>query len=128
MARLEFGTIFSRGLRLQCPRCGGSKLFRGWFKMNEKCDACSLKYERDPGYFLGSAYINYGLTAVSLTILYITLHFIAGIENRTLTVPLIAYCVLIPVLAFRHARSMWLAMDCFFDRTGFDSHEDGAEN
>ncbi len=128
MARLEFGTILSRGMKLRCPRCGGSKLFRGWFRMNEKCDGCSLKYEREPGYFLGLMYINYGVTALSLTVLYVTLHFIVGFENRALTIPLVAYCVLFPVLMFRHARSIWLAVDCHFDRTGFDSHEDHADD
>ena len=128
MARLEFGTILSRGLKLRCPRCGVGKLFCRWFKMNQSCDGCDLKYERDPGYFLGSAYVNYGFTALSLTFLYIVLHFIAGYENKTLTIPLIAYCVLFPVLVFRHARSLWLAMDCYFDRTDFDSHEDHGQS
>ena len=43
--------------------------------MYERCPNCKLKYERGPGYFLGSAYLNYGLTAVIITVSYITLRF-----------------------------------------------------
>ena len=83
--------------------------------MHESCANCKFKYERAPGYFLGSSYINYGLTTLTLTFGYIGLHFGAGFTNRTLAVPLGAYCVLFPLLCFRHARALWLAMDCFID-------------
>ena len=29
--------------------------------MNERCPACGLKIEREPGYFLGAMYFGYGL-------------------------------------------------------------------
>ena len=53
-----------RGLRLLCPRCGRGRIFRGWFAMNERCAACGRKFDRAPGYMLGSIYINYGVTAL----------------------------------------------------------------
>ena len=31
--------------------------------------------------------------------------------------------IAVPILMWRHARSVWLAMDCFFDRTGFSQAE-----
>jgi len=108
--------LISRGLRLRCPRCGEGKLFIGLFKMHEHCPACNLKYERDPGYFLGSAYINYALTAMILTPSYFTLHFGFDLENRILFVPLAAFCILFPLFFFRYARGLWMAFDSFFDR------------
>ena len=88
--RPTFGTAFGRALRLRCPRCGKGRLFAGWFRMVPECSDCQLKYERAPGYFLGSAYFNYGATALILTVSYMSLHFGAGFSNRALTPPLAA--------------------------------------
>ena len=92
--------------------------------MHPSCSNCKLRYERAPGYFLGSAYINYGWTTVTLTIAYVVLHFKAGYDNHTLWAPLLAYCVLFPLLSFRHARAFWLAMDCYWDSTDFEFDQD----
>jgi hypothetical protein len=92
--------------------------------MYPHCPNCKLKYERAPGYFLGSAYINYGLTAAILTAAYVGLHFVAGYDNRTLFWPLLAFCVGFPLFFFRYARSLWLAMDCYFDAEEFESPAD----
>ena len=92
--------------------------------MFPECSNCHLRYERAPGYFLGSAYVNYGFVALSLTAMYMGLHFGAGISNRVLTPPLVAYCVIVPLILFRFARSYWLAMDCYFDPVGFAESED----
>jgi uncharacterized protein (DUF983 family) len=123
MHRIPLGTILSRASRLRCPRCGQGKLFRGWFRMHPTCPQCHLRYERDPGYFLGSAYINYGITAFLVTVAYMTLHYGARLTNRQLVAPLLAFCVVFPLFFFRYARSWWLAMDCFFDPTSFQADE-----
>lgn len=107
--------LIGRALRLRCPRCGVGELFRGWFTMHERCAECGLKYERAPGYYLGSAYINYGAIALLTTTTYIALRFGAGVSTATLKYPLLAVAVVLPLLTFRHARALWLAMDCHFD-------------
>lgn len=122
--KIELGTAVGRGLRLRCPRCGEGRLFRNLFVMNEQCPNCHLVYERAPGYFLGSAYINYGATALLLTSSYVGLHFGADISNRVLAAPLLAFCIIFPLIAFRFARSLWLALDCYFDVTGFDPRQE----
>ncbi len=114
------GTALSRGARLKCPKCGEGKLFVGLFRMHEKCANCKFKYERAPGYFLGAAYINYGITALILTVLYVSLHFYAGYDNRVLTPVLVFFFIAFPLLFFRHARSFWLAIDCVIDVVGFN--------
>jgi hypothetical protein len=32
--------------------------------MHERCPVCHLRFEREPGYFLGAMYISYGLALV----------------------------------------------------------------
>ncbi|NDV50313.1 DUF983 domain-containing protein [Salipiger sp. PrR003] len=34
----------TRGLRLRCPRCGEGKLFKGYLKVADCCEACGLDY------------------------------------------------------------------------------------
>lgn len=85
--------------------------------MPERCSHCQFRLERPGGYYLGSSYINYGLTAVSLIAIYFVLHFQLGWTNQQLAPWLAGYCVLFPLWAFRYARALWLAMDCHFDST-----------
>lgn len=124
MLPISYGTAASRALHLRCPRCGHGRLFRNWITMYPACTSCGLRFERAPGYFLGSAYVNYGIVAGSLTILYLTLHYGAEISNRWLAGPLLAYCIVVPLILFRYARSWWLAMDCYCDPTSFAESED----
>lgn len=124
MGPITYEAAVSRALRLRCPRCGEGPLFRNWFSMFECCPHCGLKYERAPGYFLGSAYINYGFVALTLTAMYVGLHFGAEISNQMLTPPLVAYCIIVPLILFRFARAWWLAMDCYFDPTSFAPEQD----
>ena len=102
-------------------------MFSGWFRMHPVCSHCGLRYERDPGYFLGSIYVNYGLTTIITVVLYVSLHFGAEIENNLVAWPLAVFCVIFPMFFWRYARAYWLAMDCSFDRTGFDQDPDSDE-
>lgn len=88
---------------------------RGWFRMHETCTGCGLRYDREPGYFLGSIYVNYGLTSLITTALFVVLRFGYDVESRVLVIPLCAFCILFPALFFPYARALWLAMDCLFD-------------
>ena len=128
MTELSYGTLASRALKLRCPRCGIGPLFKNFITMYDRCPHCSLKYERAPGYFLGSTYVNYGFMAITMTSAYIGLHYGADISNNVLIVPLSIYCVVMPIILFRHARAWWLAMDCSCDPGGFGVRHDPEKN
>ena len=123
LPKVPFQTGYRRALKLQCPRCGQDKLFCGLLRMNEQCGGCGFKYEREPGYFLGSSYINYGWTAFSMTIAYIVFHFACGFPNLYVVPPLLLYSIAFPVFFHRYARALWLASDCFLDQTDFLEQE-----
>jgi uncharacterized protein (DUF983 family) len=55
--------------------CGRGKLFRDWLAMHKQCPHCGATFEREPGFFLGSIYVNYGLTALIVAIAYPALMF-----------------------------------------------------
>jgi len=116
--RLTLGEGFRRGFTLRCVYCGQGRLFRGLLRMNSHCAECGTKFERESGYFLGSTYINYGVTAIITVISYVLLHFGMGWQNGVVMPVVLSFCLFFPLFFFRFARSLWLALDCFFDQLG----------
>lgn len=103
-------------------------MFSGPFKMHERCEACGFKYEREPGYFLGSIYVNYGLTALLLIFAWVTLRFGVGVESKWLLAGLLVFCIAFQTFFFRYARALWLAMDCRLDSSIFaDTPQEAAD-
>lgn len=112
---MQFWTLLRRSLLLRCPYCGQGKLFAGWLKMLDRCPNCGLKYEREPGFFLGSIYINYGLTALLVSVAYPVLSFNEIVPKAPLLFAAFVFVVLFPILFFRHARALWLGFDQWYD-------------
>ena len=91
--------------------------------MPTNCPACNFKYERAPGYFLGSSYINYGITALTTTALFIIARFGFNLTGQQVIAPLTIYVIVLPLLLFRHARALWLTLDCALDSSVLDPDE-----
>ena len=112
----KFLTVVGRALRLRCPMCGQTALFRNWsLGMQSECSECGLSLTREPGFYLGSIYVNYGITSVVVLVTYLALTI-----QRTPAKTKLAICLMIafllPLMVFRHARSLWLGMDVYLDR------------
>lgn len=107
----SLATLLWRGLRLRCPACGQARLFRGWFSMHDRCLGCGRKLNRAPGYFLGSIFFNYGVTAVLVVIAYFSLYFSDTLSGKPLLAALTAFICVFPLWFFRYSRSLWLAVD-----------------
>jgi len=107
-------------MHLTCPECGLSPIFvplkqvrnlKDWVCPLEGCSRCGYAYEREPGYFLISTWaFNYGVIgALGLAIVFL-------IKSQTLALAvLIATLPLLNFLFIRHSKSLYLAMDHFFD-------------
>ena len=103
------------GLRLCCPRCGVGPLYRNPFTMNDNCAHCGLKFEREQGYFVGAIYINYAATVgIAVPGFFLLDAFIGITINQQLAIWL-PFAVIFPLLFFHHSRSLWLALDHFFN-------------
>lgn len=100
-----------RGGLLRCPACGTGPLFRGWFGMHEACNACGASFRREQGFYLGSIYINYGVTVILTGAVYAVLVLALGTGHETALAACLALAVAWPILFFRHARSFLLALD-----------------
>jgi uncharacterized protein (DUF983 family) len=107
--------LVARGLRLRCPRCGRANVFHGWFAMNDSCPVCGRKFNRAPGYFLGSIFFNYGVTAVLMIVGYFSVFFTHDQVGQTWLVALAAFTLAFPLWFFRYARALWIAVDEYVD-------------
>jgi hypothetical protein len=83
--------------------------------MHPQCSRCGFRFERGPGYWLGSIFVNYGLTALIVTAAYLTLFFADILPQEVVMGSLLAFCLLFPLWFFRIARSVWNAVDLYFD-------------
>jgi hypothetical protein len=83
--------------------------------MYDRCTACGRRFNRAPGYLLGSIYINYGVTAMLVVIAYFTLFFSDALRGKPLLAVLTAFSVLFPLWFFRYARAIWIAFDECWD-------------
>lgn len=99
-------------MRKQCPRCGAGA-FNSYFKMKESCSGCGLKFEREPGYWVGATAIN---TAVIFGTFLIA--FAVGIITTWPDVPwvwlligLAAVNVSVPVLFYPISKTLWSALE-----------------
>jgi uncharacterized protein (DUF983 family) len=107
---------FVRACRLRCPACGGGRLYRRAWRMAPGCDRCGLSFEREPGFYLGSIYVNYGVTVIVTGLVYAGLVLGLGASHRVALAVSLALAVLLPLAFFRHARALLLALDAAVNR------------
>lgn len=106
---------FAWALRLRCPLCGEAPVFRSWLHLHERCAACGWRFTREPGYFLGSIYLNYGLTTVLVCALFFGLHWLLDVGFWPAVAAAAVFVVLFPLWFLRYARALWMWMDLVFD-------------
>lgn len=102
--------MIGRALRLRCPVCGVGRLFRG-MTMRTQCAHCGFHFEREVGYFTNTAVINYAVA--SLPILFIVAP-LAYLRPHAIAFEIalgFLFAIALPILCFRHVRSLWLAID-----------------
>ena len=115
----KFSTLGSI-LRQRCPRCRRGKIFhysvfRGLPKMCERCSVCNLKFEREPGYFLGAMYISFGLALVTITVVAALLWALTGWAITKDTIwAVVLFLPLTPAITL-FARVLWIYLDQSID-------------
>jgi uncharacterized protein (DUF983 family) len=109
------------GIRRQlCPRCRQGPIYRlplwrGFLAMHERCPVCGLKFEREPGYFLGALYFSYAMSIPPGLLLVLLLWRITRWPfDLVMLCAFLAYLPLVPPVT-RWARVLWLYLDWHFD-------------
>ena len=83
--------------------------------MHERCPVCGLKYEREPGYFLGALYFGYALAIPpALAIALALWRWTRWPFDVVMAATLIAHLPLVPA-EMRWARVLWMYLDRHFD-------------
>ena len=113
-------TFFQAVLHERCPRCREGPLFRKalWrcsLAMHECCPVCGLRYEREPGYFLGAMYFSYALSIPPVLILILLIWRISGWPyDVAIGAAVVAWLPFVPFVS-RVARVLWIYFDHHID-------------
>jgi len=104
-------------IKMKCPRCHEGDIFfdanpyhfSQFGKMYERCPHCDLKYDMEPGFFLGAMYVSYGMAvAIALPSALIISALVDGLRiYQTVGIVLIEIIALMPILYYL-SRSIWL--------------------
>lgn len=83
--------------------------------MQECCPSCGLKFEREPGYFLGAMYISYGLALITIVGLCLLLWASTSWSLQKITVwAILLFLPLAPTLTL-FSRVLWIYLDQAID-------------
>lgn len=110
-------------LRQLCPRCREGAIFRaplwrGFLAMHERCPVCGLKFDREPGYFIGAMYFSYLLSIVPTFAIALTLwQWTRWPFNWVMVGAFVCYLPFVPAVT-RYARVLWIYVDRYFDPNG----------
>lgn len=100
----------------RCPRCRQGKIFAtplyaslGFGRMNETCPHCGLRFEVEPGYFIGAMYVSYAISGGVALVLGFLLFYLAGDPGGwTYALVISLAMILIAPFNFRFSRVIWL--------------------
>src|SRR5579864_4997097 len=102
--------------RQLCPRCRSARIFRssiywGLPKMHDRCPACGLHFNREPGYFLGAMYISYGLGIAVIVAFGALLWLLTDWHlNKIALWAIVLFLPFTPMLTFL-SRVLWIWLD-----------------
>jgi uncharacterized protein (DUF983 family) len=107
----------------RCPRCRVGTIFHhsiflGLPKMHGSCSVCHLRYEREPGYFLGAMYISYVLAVPLVALIAVLLWKFSGLNFAKLILwTAVLFLPFVPSITLL-ARVLWIYLDQTFDPAG----------
>lgn len=79
--------------------------------MNERCAACDLRFEREPGYFLGAMYISYGLGLVLVAVIAALLWVVTRWWiTKDVIWAMVLFVPFAPAISY-FARVLWIYLD-----------------
>jgi len=79
--------------------------------MHDKCPSCGLRFNREPGYFLGAMYVSYGLALVAIGALSVALWALT--EWRVDKIAIAAILLFLPFapMVTLLSRVLWIYLD-----------------
>ena len=111
-------------VRMRCPRCGDGKIYQGGMRMNAACPVCGLRFEREPGYFVGALYISYAIAVAVMGLgLWIGSLLLPTLDlGWIVLICAVCFLPLVPAVT-RYSRVIWI----YFDRWAWPAKSDGTD-
>ncbi|MFY0630205.1 MAG: DUF983 domain-containing protein [Flavobacteriaceae bacterium] len=105
-------------LTCKCPNCKEGDIFnkRGSLllfkapKMNDRCEKCDFKFEKEPGFFFGAMFVSYALVAAEMIASVIVFKFLVNLSYIGVLFIVILIALLLSTVNFRISRSIWIYM------------------
>jgi hypothetical protein len=83
--------------------------------MNDRCPACGLHFDREPGYFLGAMYISYGLALAVIFGFGVVLWKLTNLRLDKIAIwAVVLFLPFAPMLTFM-SRVLWIYLDQTID-------------
>ncbi len=93
------GNLILNIINEKCPKCGQGHVFKQHVNlmklpvMNDVCEKCNYRYDREPGYFLGAMYISYGFAVLqgilTFSVLYFLFPFVSTLSKTLIVISVI---------------------------------------
>ena len=99
----------------KCPQCREGDIFKSsafklaeFHKMHENCPVCDLKFEREPGFFVGAMYVNYAFSIAIIVAVGIALSIFDIYNLHTFVLSVVGLVLLLLPVLFRYSRILFL--------------------
>jgi uncharacterized protein (DUF983 family) len=107
----QIGKILLRCLRLRCPVCGDSPVFRRRFQVRHHCPSCLALFQREDGFFVGAIVVNIITTELLIIVLYLFCLLLLSSRYELMLTILFIFGIMFPVAFYHHSWSVWLSFD-----------------
>ena len=115
--RPSLGVMLQRALGRRCPRCGAAGIFTTYYTLIADCPRCGHRYVREEGYWVGAIIVNTAVTEALFGILFVGGIFAMIPDIQWMPLLLIGAItnLLVPVLFFPYSKTVWVAIDLYFN-------------
>jgi uncharacterized protein (DUF983 family) len=120
--RPRIGLTIWRSLKLRCPVCDHASIVARPFNLKHRCDACSVIFKREEGFFVGAIMANVVATEVLIVVIYLACITLTNFNERVVLPILFVVGISFPLAFYHHAWALWLAMDHLIE--GLSREED----
>lgn len=71
---------FSALSKSKCPNCHQGEIYQkkhlfSFGKINDDCESCGHKFDKEPGFFMGAMYVSYGLVIAECVAIFVLIQF-----------------------------------------------------
>jgi len=113
--RLTFPRLFGRAILRRCPWCNGKGAwFRGWYRRNDRCNTCGLRWNRgQDGFELGAMTVAVFITGGSVMIFLAIFIAVNYPDFPVMPMALIgaAIALVMPFLTYPFTQTIWSSFD-----------------